>query len=139
MKIGMKTGTQPLQAVNRIPISSGALELDNVAPLAGQVSAGLQIHHPKGHKRLISVLHFNLQKPKDARVVLTIHHGIRTRSIVFPFGKSVTGNKTVKVQTPPKEDMGGVHLISIHAYVQRKDSKAKVRLNLKRIDVSSRR
>src|SRR5271157_1620960 len=137
MKTGMKTGAQPLRAVNRIPISSAALELDSVAPLAGHVSAGVQIHHPKGHKRLISVLQFHLMKPKDARVVLTVHHGAKTRSIVFPFGKSVTGNKTVKVQTPPQEGMSGVHLISVHAYVQRKDSKAKVRLSLKCIDVSS--
>ncbi|HWZ99892.1 MAG TPA: hypothetical protein VN025_19200 [Candidatus Dormibacteraeota bacterium] len=133
----MKTGTQPLRAVNRIPISSATLEFDNVARLAGHVSAGVQIHHPKGHRRLISVLHFNLRKPKDARVVLTIHHGAMTKSIVFPFGKSVNGNKMVKVRTPPQKDLGGVHLISTHAYAQRKSSKAKVQFNLKRIDVSS--
>lgn len=133
----MKTGTQPLRAVNRIPISSGALKLDHAAPLAGQTSAGLQIHHPTGKKGLTSVLHFNLKKPKDARVVLTIHHGAKTKSIVFPFGKSVTGNKRVKVPMLPQEDLGGVHLISVHAYAQRRNSQTKVRLNLKRIDVSS--
>lgn len=135
----MKTGTQPLRAVNRIPISSGALKLDQAAPLAGQASAGLQIHHPKGKKGLASVLHFNLKKPKDARVVLTIHHGVKTKSIVFPFGESVTGNKMVKVPMLSQDDIGGVHLISVHAYVQRKDRKAKVQFNLKRIDVSSRK
>jgi hypothetical protein len=135
----MKTGTQSLRAVNRIPISSATLEFENVARLAGHVSAGVQIHHPKGHKRLISVLHFNLKKPKDARVVLTIHHGAKTRSVIFPFGKSVNGNKMVKVQTPPQRDLGGVHLISVHAYAQRKDSKAEVRVAFQRIDVLSRR
>jgi hypothetical protein len=137
MKTGVKAGAQPLRAVNRIPISSAALELDEVAPLAGHISAGVQIHHPKGHKPLSSVLHFNLRKPKDARVVLTLHHGAKTTSMAFPFGKTVAGSKTVKVQSPPQEGMGGVYLISVHAYVQRRDSKTKVRLNLKRIDVSS--
>jgi hypothetical protein len=135
----MKTGTQPLRVVNRIPISSGTLKLDHAAPLAGQASAGLQIHHPKGKKGLASVLHFNLKKPKDARVVLTIHHGAKTKSIVFPFGKSVTGNTMVKVPMPPQEDLGGVHLISVHAYAQRRDRKAKVRVTFQRIDVLSRR
>ena len=135
----MKTGTQPLRAVNRIPISSGTLKLDHAAPLAGHASAGLQIHHPKGKRGLASVLHFNLKKPKDARVVLTIHHGAKTKSIVFPFGKGLTGHKMVKVPMLPQEDMSGIHLISVHTYAQRKDSKAKVQVTLQRIDVLSRK
>jgi hypothetical protein len=130
-------GTQALRAVNSIPISSAALQLDQGGPLASQISAGLQIHHPKGNKRLTSVLQFNLSKPKDARVVITVHHGAKTKTVSYPFGKSVTGNQKFKVQTAPQEGMAGIHHVSVHAYAQRKDSKAKVRLNLKRIDVSS--
>src|SRR5437660_12562325 len=109
----MKTGAQPLRAVNRIPISSAALELDDVAPLAGHVSAGVQIHHPNGHNRVISVLHFNLRKPKYARVVLTVHHCAKTRRMVFPFGKSVISDKTVKVQMALVYVMVSVQLILV--------------------------
>jgi hypothetical protein len=133
----MKVGAQLLRPVNRIPISSAALELANSSPLAGHVSAGLQIHHPKGNKRLTSVLHFKLSKPKNARVVLTVHHGEKTKTVKYPFGKSVRGNQTVKLQMTPQEGMAGVHHISVHGFVQRKNSAAKVGLTLKRIDVSS--
>jgi hypothetical protein len=129
---------QAMRGVNRIPISSAALQLDRGSPLAGQVSAGLQIHHPKGNKRLNSVLHFNLNKPKDARVVLTVDDGAKTKTTAFPFGKTVNGNQTLKLSLTPQAGMAGVHHVSVHGFVQRKDSKAKVRLDLKRIDVSSR-
>jgi|SRR5581483_4552555 len=128
---------QPLRAANRMPLSSAALQLDEESPLAGQVSAGLQIQHPKGSKRLNSVLHFKLSKPKGARVVLTVHSGEKTKIVTFPFEKKVTGNHRIKLQMEAQRDMGGVHHISVHAFVQRKDNKAKVRINLKRIDVST--
>src|SRR6266849_3488015 len=121
----MKTGTQPLRAVNRIPISSAALKLDNAAPLAAHVSAGLQIHHPKGNKRLASVLHFGLSKPKNARVILTVHHGAKTKTVSYPFGKNVSGNQKVKLPLAPQAGMSGVYYVSVHGYVQRKDSKTK--------------
>ena len=126
-----------MRAVNRMPIASASLQLDKQSPLAGQVSTGFQIHHPNGSKRLNSVLHFNLSKPKNARVVLTVDNGAKTTTTAFPFGKSVNGNQTLKLSLAPQEGMAGVHHVSVHGFVQRKDSKAKVRLNLKRIDVSS--
>jgi hypothetical protein len=132
----MKTGTQPLRAVNRIPISSAALDLGSSSPLAGHVAAGLQINHPKGNKRLTSVLQLQLNKPKNARIILTIHHGDKTRTVKFPFQKKIAGNKALKFQMSPLEDMGGVHHISFHAYAQRKNSAVKVRITLKRVDVS---
>lgn len=132
----MKTATQRLRAVNRIPISSGALKLDRAAPLAGQVSAGFQIHHPKGNKGLASVLRFGLNKPRNARAVLTVHHGAKTKIISYPFGKSVAGNQKVKMPLAPQAEMAGVHHVSIHAYVQRKDRNTKVRINLKHLEVS---
>jgi len=132
----MKTGTQPLREVNRIRFTSKALELGNRSPLAGHVSAGLQIHHPKGNKRLTFTLHFHVDKPKHARVLLTIHHGAKTREVEFPFGTKTAGSKTVRVLASPQEGMGGVHLIAVHAYVQRKSKEAKVRLRLKAVDVS---
>jgi hypothetical protein len=131
-------GTQALRAVNRIPFSSGALHLDQEAPLAGQISAGLQIHHPKGSKALNSVLRFSLSKPKNARVVLTVQSGDKTTTTAFPFGKSVNGNKKLKLHIAPQAGMAGVHHVSVHGFVQRKDSNARVRLNLNGIDVSSR-
>lgn len=133
----MKMGTQPLRAVNRIPISSAALDLGSAAPLAGQVTAGLQIHHPKGNKRLTSVLRLHINKPKNARIILTLHHGNKTKSVKFPFGKKVVGLKAVKFQMPPQEGMGGVHHISVHAFVQRKSHTVKVRVTLKHVEVSS--
>lgn len=127
---------QAMRAVNRMPISAAKLQLTPESPLAGQVSAGLQILHPKGAKRLKSVLHFNLDKPKDARVVLTVHHGGKTKTANFPFGKRVRGNHTLKLPLEPQKGMGGVHHLSVHGFVQRKNSKSKAHLHLKHIDVS---
>jgi len=125
-----------MRTMNRMTISSASLQLDEQSPLAGQVSAGFEIHHPKGAKRLHSVLHFKLDKPKHARVVLTVHHGSKAKTAAFPFGKSVHGNQKLKLSLAPQAGMGGVHHISVHGFAQRKNSKTKVRLHLKHIDVS---
>ncbi len=127
---------QAMRTMNRMTISSPSLQLDEQLPLAGQVAAGLEIHHPKGAKRLHSVLHFKLDKPKHARVVLIVHHGGKTKTAAFPFGKSVHGNQKLKLSLAPQAGMGGVHHISVHGFAQRKNSKTKVRLHLKHIDVS---
>jgi len=134
----MNTGSQPLRKVNRILFSSRALELGRVGKEdAAHVSAGLQIHHPKGNRRLTSTLHFSVRKPKGAKVVLTIHHGIKTKTLVFPFEKTVIGNKAVRFRTSAFSGMGRIQHISIHAYAHRKNSKASVRLKLIGVDVSS--
>jgi hypothetical protein len=127
---------QAMRAVNRMPMSA-SLQLDEQSPMAGQVSAGLEIHHPKGTKRLNSVLHFKLNKPKHARVVLTVHHGDTTKTLAFPFGKSVHGTQKLQLPLAPQEGMAGVHHISVHGFAQRKNSNTKVLLHLKHIEVSS--
>ena len=127
---------QPMRAVNRMAIAASSVQLDEQSQLAGQLSAGLEIHHPNGNKRLNSVLHFKLNKPKHARVALTVHHGSKTTTAAFPFGKSVRGNQKLKLPLAPQEGMAGVHHISIHGFVQRKNSKTKVLLHLKHVDVS---
>jgi hypothetical protein len=132
----MTTGTLPLRAVNRIPISSPALELGSASPLAGQITAGLQIHHPKGHKGLTSVLQLHINKPKHSRIVLTVHHGNKTKIVKFPFDKKVTGNKAIKFRMSPLEGMGGIHHISVHAFAQRRSRTVKVRISVKGIDIS---
>lgn len=134
----MKTQSQALRSVNRIPVTSEPLELGRgTTRHAAHVSAGLQVHHPMGHKRLTSILHFSISKAKEARVVLTIHHGVETKTIVFPFGRTVTGHKTVKLLTRAFKGMGTIHHISIHTYAHRKNTNAGVRLKLIRVDLSS--
>jgi len=135
----MKHTTQPLRPINSIPITRGALELavGRPAQLAAHIAAGLQIHHPKAHKSLNSTFHFSLRKHKDARVVFTIHHGSRTEIVTYPFGKAISGKRSVKFRTPPDESLGHALPISIHAYAHRRDSKATVRLRLIRVDLMS--
>ena len=133
----MKMRAQKLQRTNRIPISRGSLLLTGNTPaLAAHSSTSLQIHHPKGHKALTSVLHFTIRKPKDARLVLTLHDDAQTETVTFPLAKPVSGNRFVKLRTLPHKTIGRVHHISIHAFAHKKNSKAKVHLKLKHIDIS---
>src|SRR5262245_7998323 len=133
----METGSQHLRKVNRILFSSQALELGRVGTEdTAHLSAGLQIHHPKGNERLQSTLYFSVRKPKEAKVVLTMHHGVKTKTLVFPFGKTVIGNRSIKVRASAFNGMGRIQYISIHAYAHRKDRKAGVQLKLIRVDLS---
>lgn len=135
----MKHRTQPLRDVNRLPISRGTLELSPIKSnqFAAHIAAGLQIHHPKAHKTLTCDLHFSIKKSKDARIVLTIHHGIQTKTVMFAFGKAAAGKKAIRFRTPPDKSLGYALPISIHAYAHRRYSRAAVRLKLLRVDLSS--
>jgi len=128
-------GAQPMRAVNRIPVSAGALSLGGQPELASHAATALQIHHPKGNKSLRSTLHVSLQKPKDARVVMTIHHGAKTTTAAFPFGKKVAGKQKIRIPMTPQPGMGGVHHVSVHTFVQRKKATAKVKFKVHSLEV----